>query len=60
MLHIMEVLDSYRGPDTNERLVQASCSPLHWLPTFRIQGLNVKDFIQELADPEDESTETCQ
>jgi len=42
----------------NEGLVQASCSPLHWLPTFRIQGLNVKDSIQELTGPEDESTET--
>jgi hypothetical protein len=42
----------------NEGLVQASCSPLHWLPTFRIQGLNVKDFIQELTGPEDENTET--
>ena len=25
--------------NNNEGLVQASCSPLHWLPTYRIQGL---------------------
>ena len=42
----------------NEGLVQASCSPLYWLLTFRIQGLNVKNFIKELPGPEDESTET--
>lgn len=58
MLYIMEILDSYRRAGHNDGgLVQASCSSLHWLPTFRIQGLNVRDFIQELTDPEDESTE---
>lgn len=56
MLHIVEVLDSYRGAvHNNEGLVQASCLPLHWLPTFRIQGLNVENFIQELTGPEDEA-----
>jgi hypothetical protein len=50
-------LVSAAGHD-NEGLVQTSCSPLHWWPTFRIQGLNVKDYIQELTGTEDGSAET--